>query len=260
MFIAAINLGDYHVINSLIDAGASLHALGTTDCKFGSKLCILPLTAAIVAKDLPLVNHLISASAAVNNPPESTGTTTTPLSAAIANRDLELANALIQHGSNPYDAIALAEATYDFRFLQPLLMVLHNFNEPSTSYALGREALLKAVEKQNLVIARDILNSPPRDMKSSEGLCAGLIQAVLFDSTPNFEIIRTFLSLGADPNFRLESVYKSGRYYRSGTTALCVAIEENDSRKAELLLEAGGCADEKQTTHLDPSPIHCAIS
>jgi ankyrin repeat protein len=55
VFIAAINLGDYHVINSLIDAGASLHTLGTTDCMLGSKLCILPLTAAIVGKNLTLV-------------------------------------------------------------------------------------------------------------------------------------------------------------------------------------------------------------
>jgi ankyrin repeat protein len=134
VFIAAINLGDYHVINSLIDVGASLHTLGTTDCMLGSKLCILPLTAAIVGKDLTLVNYLMSAGAAMNNPPEAASTTPTPLSAAIANRDLELVNTLIQRGSNPYDSIALTEATNEFRFLQTLLVALHNFNEPSNSW------------------------------------------------------------------------------------------------------------------------------
>ena len=120
--MAAIELGDYQIINSLIDAGANLHTLGTTDCTLGSKLCILPLTAAIMAKDSTLVNHLITAGAALNNPREAADTTPTPLSAAIANRDLELVNALIQHGSNPYDSIALAEATNEFRLLQTLLL------------------------------------------------------------------------------------------------------------------------------------------
>ncbi|KAH8753211.1 hypothetical protein BGZ57DRAFT_965322 [Hyaloscypha finlandica] len=199
VFIAAINLGDYHVINSLVDAVASLHTLGTTDCMLGSKLCMLPLTAAIVGKDLTLVNHLISAGAAMNNPPEAASTTPTPLSAAIANRDLELANTLIQRGSNPYDSIALSEATNEFRLLQTLLMALHNFNEPSNSYSdtLGWEALYRAVEKQDLVMTQELLNSPLREMKSSQGLCAGLIQTVRFDSSPNFEIIRKFLSLRA---------------------------------------------------------------
>jgi ankyrin repeat protein len=259
VLIAAINLGDYHVINSLIDAGASLHTLGTTDCMLGSKLCILRLTAAIVGKDLTLVNHLIFAGAAMNNPPESASTAPTPLSAAIATRDLELVHMLIQRGSNPYDSLALAEATNEFRLLQTLLIALHDFNEPNESCAMGRQALCKAVKKQNLLMVRAILNSPLRDMKSNQGLCAGLIQAAQSDSTPNFEIIRTFLSLDANLNSVLMSYYESGRYYSHKNSALCFAIEKNDSRKVELLLEAGGRADTKQTKNLDP-PILCAIS
>jgi ankyrin repeat protein len=109
-------------------------------------------------------------------------------------------------------------------------------------------------------MTRDILNSPLRDMKSNQGLCAGLIQAVLFDSTPNFEIIGTFLSLGANPNSGLGSYYESGRFYSRKKSALCLAIEKNDSRKVDLLLEASGRADKSQTKNLDPYPILCAIS
>jgi ankyrin repeat protein len=75
VFIAAIELGDYHVINTLLDAGASLHTLGATNCIRGSTVCILPLTASIVAKDLILVNQFISAGAALNNPPETARST-----------------------------------------------------------------------------------------------------------------------------------------------------------------------------------------
>ncbi|KAN0117792.1 ankyrin [Hyaloscypha variabilis] len=259
VFMAAIELGDYHIINSLIDAGANLHTLGNTDCTLGSKLCIFPLTAAIMAKDLALVNYLITAGAALNNPREAANTTPTPLSAAIANRDLELVNTLIQHGSNLYDSIALAEATNEFRLLQTLLMALHNFNEP-VEYALGREALHKAIENQNLVMVHAILNSPLRDMKSIDGLRAGLAKAVSFDFTPNFEIIRTLLSLSADLDRSLKSVVKEGCYHQTIETALFMAIEKNDLRKIELLLEAGVSADKKQTAHLGPSPIYCAIS
>jgi ankyrin repeat protein len=176
---------------------------------------------------------------------------------------LELANTLIQRGSNPYDSIALSEATNEFRLLQTLLMALHNFNEPSNSYGdtLGWEALYRAVEKQDLVMTQDLLNSPLREMKSRQGLCAGLIQAVRFDSSPNFEIIRKFLSLGANPNSSMESYFElRQRHYYTENSALCLAIVKNDSRKVELLLEAGGVADKKQTKNLDPSPILCAIS
>jgi ankyrin repeat protein len=139
-------------------------------------------------------------------------------------------------------------------------MALTNFNEPNESCAMGRQALCKAVEKQNLLMVRAILDSPLRDMKSNQGLCAGLIQAAQSDSTPNFEIIRTFLSLGANPNSELMSCYESGRSSSDGKNALCLAIEKNDSRKVELLLEAGGRADKKQTKNLDPYLIRCAIS
>jgi len=240
VFIAAIELGDYQVINKLLDAGASLHTLGAANCIPGSKLCILPLTAAIVAKDSILVNHFISAGASLNNPPKTAETSPTPLSAAVANRDEELVTLLIQRGSNPYDSKALAEATRDFRLLQTLLLELHNSKEPD-EHALGREALHNAIEKQNTVMVQAILGSPIWYMKSIQGLRDGLVHAVSFDSTPNFEIIRTFLSLIADLSHSSEGKFNLDNCIGTIPTALCTAIEKKDSGKVQLLLEACGC-------------------
>lgn len=259
VFIAAIELGDYQVINKLLDAGASLRTLGATSRIPGSKRCILPLTAAIVAKDSVLVKHFISSGAALNNPPEATWATPTPLSTAVANQDLELVSVLIQRGSNPYDSAALVQATHDFSLLQTLLLALHNFKEPY-GYALGPEALHKAIETQNLAMAQAILGSPLWAVKRAEGLCYGLIHAVLFDSTPNCEMIRTFLSLVGDLCHSSEAKFDLDDYFRVITTAICKAIIQNDSRKVELLLEACGCVGERKTKDMDRLAIYCAIS
>jgi ankyrin repeat protein len=258
VLIAAIKWGDYPVINSLLDIGASLHTLGHPSHGPSSEMCILPLTAAIMANDFILVNYLISAGAAINNPPESARTSLTPLSAAIRNRDLELVNALIYCGSNPYDLVVLVEATNEFTLLQALLTALHNFKEPSNSDGVGRVALCKAVEKQNHAMTRAILSSPLKDAKSIWGLSAGLHQALLFDSTPNFETIRMFLNLGADPNLALGTGTGTGTEYYS-KTALWVAIGIGDLRKVELLLEAGARADKNPTWRYN-SPMQFAIS
>jgi ankyrin repeat protein len=259
VFIAAIELGDYQVISKLLDAGASLNTLGATDCIPGSNLCILPLTAAIIAKDLILVNHLLSAGAALNNPPEAAWPAPTPLSAAVAHRDFELVIVLIQRGSNPYDSIALAKAANDFRLVQILLLELHNFKEPD-EHALGRKALHKAVEEQNLVMAQAILGSPIRYMKSIRGLRDGLVHAVSFDCTPNLEIIRTFLGLIADLSHSSESKVELYYYLSTIPTALHKAVGKQDLRKVKLLLEACGRLGERMTKHINPSAIHYDIS
>jgi ankyrin repeat protein len=214
----------------------------------------LPLTAAIVVKDSILVNHFISAGASLNNPPETRGTTPTPLSAAVANRDLGLVNLLIQRGSNPYDSIALVEATCDLRLLQTLLLELHNFKEPN-EHTLGRKALHKAVEEQNLVMAQAILGSPIRYMKSIQGLKDGLFHAVSWDSTPNFEIIRTFLSQIADLNHSSEGNFESDNYLSTIADALYTAVAKEDLRKVTLLLEACGCLSKRVIKCIDLSVI-----
>jgi ankyrin repeat protein len=244
IFIAAIELGDYQVINKFLDAGASLHTLGAANSIPGLKLCILPLTTAIIAQDLILVNYLISAGAALNNPPEAAWEAPTPLSAAVTNRDLELVVVLIQRGSNPYDSIALAEATREFRLLQTLLLELHNFEEPD-EHAMGRKALHKAIEEQNLFMAQAILGSPIRYMKSLQGLRDGLVHAVSFDSTPNLEIIRTILGFIADLSHSSEGKFELDNYLGTIPCALATAIEEKDSGKVHLLLEACGCLSKR---------------
>jgi ankyrin repeat protein len=259
VFVAAIELGDYQVINKLLDAGASLNTLGATGRIPGPKLCILPLTAAIIAKDSILVNHFVSVGASVNNPPKIAETTLTPLSAAVANRDLELVNLLIQHGSNPYDSIALAIATNDFRLLQTLLLELHNSKEPDKQ-DLGREALHNAIEKQNTVMVQAILGSPIGYMKSIQGLRDGLDHAVSFDSTPNLEIIGAFLGFIADLNHFSEGKFELNYYLGTIPTALCIAVIKKDLRKVELLLEGCGCLGERITKQLDPSAIYWVIS
>jgi ankyrin repeat protein len=259
LFIAAIELGDYQVINKLLDAGASLHTLGAANCIPGSKLCILPLTAAIVAKDSILVSRFISAGASLNNPPQTAETTPTPLSAAVTNRDLELVTLLIQCGSNPYDSTALFEATGDFRVLQTLLFELYNFEEPN-EHDLGHKALHKAVKEQNLVMAQAILGSPFRNMKSIEGLRDGLVHAVSFDSTPNFEIIRTFLNLIADLSHSSEGKFELDNCLRTIPTALCRAVWKRDLRKVELLLEACGCLSERVIKGMDLYAIGSVIT
>jgi Ankyrin repeats (3 copies)/Ankyrin repeat len=167
---------------------------------------------------------------------------------------------LVQRGSNPYDSIALVEAKHDFRLLQVLLLALHNFIEPNSYDSLGREALREAIEKQNLVMAQAILGSPLRAIKSIEGLCDGLIHAVRFDSTPNFEMIRIFLGLVGDLIRSSEAKVVLDHYFKTITTAVCNAIKENDPSKVELLLEACGCVSEMKNEHLDLPAINCAIS
>jgi ankyrin repeat protein len=57
----------------------------------------------------------------------------------------------------------------------------------------------------------------------------------------------------------MKSCFGLSPYYTE-QSALCLAVEKNDSRKVELLLEVGGRTDEKPTKNLDPYLIFRAIS
>ncbi|KAH8745613.1 ankyrin repeat-containing domain protein [Hyaloscypha finlandica] len=201
VLIAAIQWGDYSVVKGLVEAGANIDALGKVSG--GSRMgwygcsCMTALTAAMMAKDSILVDYLMGEGAAVNNPPNCVTTSMTPLSAAVRNRNLELVDSLIQQGADPYDPLALEEATNDIRLLQVLLKALHGCNKTSDSKGLGSRVLDKAVQKQDHEMVRAILNSPLRDIKSTN---MALCQALIYDSSHNFEIIRILLNLGADPN------------------------------------------------------------
>jgi ankyrin repeat protein len=213
------------------------------------------LTAAIMAKDSILVDYLMGEGAAVNNPPNCVATSMTPLSAAVRNRNLELVDSLIQQGADPYDPLALEEATNDIRLLQVLLKALHGCNKTSDRKGLGSRVLDKAVQKQDHEMVRAILNSPLRDIKSTN---MALSQALLYDSSHNFEIIRILLNLGADPNtFWLFPYNPLGPRAKS---ALCVAIDQNNLQKVQLLLEAGAQVNRDLAGDMHFSPMQLAVS
>lgn len=246
LLVSAIEWGDYALIKGLIEAGANIDALGSSDSIYWDCWCVTPLTAAIRKNDLNLVNYLIRAGAAINNPPGCMGMTA--LSAAVRNRDLKLVDYLIQLGANPYDARALGEATNDFRLLQVLLTALHNYDEQSDSNDLGRDALRRAIYKQDQIMIKAILNSPLRDIKSTTSLSNALHDAIAFDSSPNLGIIRLFLSSGADPNI-----------VRDLISPLHVAINTANLQKVQLLLEAGAQADRNLKCAMNLSPMQLAV-
>jgi ankyrin repeat protein len=145
----AIEWGDNFILNQILDAGASIDALGSAASPrlFGVCICITPLTTAIMKNNLILVDRLISRGAAVNNPPNSADTSMTPLAAAIRNQHYKLVEIFIQRGANLYDSLALQEATNDIRLLQVLLTAMHSWDKLPDSKNVGNGALIIAIQK-----------------------------------------------------------------------------------------------------------------
>lgn len=261
--IMAIEWGDNFVVEKLLNAGASIDALGSVAGlrRFSACECITPLTAAIMRKNLNLVDSLISRGAAVNNPPNSADTSMTPLAAAVRIQHSELMESLLQRGANPYDSLALQEATSDIRLLQVLVTALHRWNKPPDDKIIGDGALVKAMQKQDQEMILALLDSPLRDIKSFDIVSCALRKALWYDSTPNFEIVHMVLSRGVDPNivwrFKNGSGDTASTYIRS---ALCVVIAWKSPGKVKVLLEAGGKANKNLTCGMYDSPMQFAAS
>ena len=201
--IMAIEWGDDFVVEKLLNAGASVNALGTADDKKRQHACtcITPLTAAIRKGNSPLVDRLIFSGAAVNNPSGSAASSMTPLAATIKMRHMELADRLIRSGANPYDSLALEEATADFGLLQVLLTALDSSDMTDDSKDVGHGALRKAIWMQDQIAVVSLLDALLKYNKRTDRiLSAALLEALKRYTGANCPIFRTILGRGADPD------------------------------------------------------------
>jgi hypothetical protein len=149
----------------------------------------------------------------------------------------------------------LEEATTNFRLLQVLLAALViNRERPMNGTDAGIRALNKAMEKQDQVMARAIINSPLQYFKS---IGLALEGALLYDCSPGFEITRKVLISGADPNSIWK--YDSSTYPRV-RSPLLVAIYRESPQKVQLLLEAGAQPDPPLTRGMSNTPLQLAVS
>jgi ankyrin repeat protein len=261
--IMAIEWGDDFVVEKLLNAGASIDALGMTDDNRGQYACtcITPLTAAIMEEDLPLVDKLIFMGATVNNPSDSEASSITPLAAAIKTRHIELGGRLIRSGANPYDSLALEEATADFGLLQVLLTALDSWDMTDDSKDVGR-ALNGAMLREDQITIVSLLNALLKHNKQPDRiLSTALLEAIKCD-TANYPIVRMVLDRGADPNtvFEIdESTTEDTKCLRYLRTALCEAIGWSPG-KVRVLLAAGADADKNLTSGMYDSPMQFAVS
>jgi ankyrin repeat protein len=254
----AIEWGDDFVVEKLLDAGASMDALGDSGRLGGPCCCIVPLTAAITSGNLILVNTLLSRGAAIN-PPGFAWRSMTPLAAAIESQNSDLVETLISKGANPYDRRALEEATSNSRLLYILLTALHSWNEPPDDEEVGDEALASAMEKQDQEIIRALLDSSLMRINPIRRLSWALRWALEHGSTPNLEIIRMVLGHGADPNTVWEfDADDNNNIFLS--SALCMVIKRNNLEQLKILLDAGGKPDSNLTCGMYDSPMQFAAS
>jgi ankyrin repeat protein len=256
--IMAIEWGDDFVVEKLLDAGASMDALGHTYRLLEPCRCITPLTAAIMSGNLILVNTLLSRGAAIN-PPGFASRSMTPLAAAIRSHNSDLVEILISKGANPYDRHALREATGNSRLLYILLTALQSWSEPPVNEEVGDEALASAMEKKDREIVRTLLDSSLMRINPIRRLSQALLSALEHDSTPNLEIIRMVLDHGAGPNTVWELCIGNNNniFLRS---ALCTAIKRNNLEQLKILLDAGGKPDSNLTCGMYDSPMQFAAS
>jgi ankyrin repeat protein len=262
----AIAWGDDFVVEKLLNAGASVDALGTADnyrewTKWNMCTCVTPLPAAIREKNLPLVDKLIFMGAAVNNPSGSASSCMTPLAAAVREGHIDLVGRLIRSGANPYDFKALGEATADFRLLQVLLTALDSWDMTDDSKDVGR-ALNGAMLREDQITIVSLLNALLKHNKQPDRiLSTALLEAIKCD-TANYPILRMVLDRGADPNtvFEIdESTTEDTKCLRYLRTALCEAIGWNLG-KVRVLLAAGADADKNLTCGMYDSPMQFAVS
>jgi ankyrin repeat protein len=250
ILITAIQWGDHTVIKNLVEAGADVNAFGNASKETYSECsCIMPLTAAVMRKDFYLINYLISEGAEIDPGSDCDGKIMTTLSAAVRNQDFESVDFLLHAGANPYDTRALEEATNNFRLLQVLLRALLDHEEPRNGTNSGIRALNKAMQKQDQVMVRSILNSP---LKHFMSIGLALEEALLYDSSPDFEITRMLLISGADPS----SVWKR----KHNSSPLLVAVGCKSPQKVQLLLDAGAQPDQALTCGMSRTPLQLAVS
>ena len=257
--ILAILWGDHSVIQELLCAGASIDALGSARRRgYAACNCITPLTAAIMKGDLILADALFLRGAAINNPVNSASASMTPLAAAIRSRNYKVVDSLIQRGANPWDSLALKEATSDIRLLHIIFTALYNWDQPPDGENIGYGALAQAIQEQNLEVIGALLGSPLKDINPLNRSSPALASALQHDSTRNLEIIRMILGRGVDPNSVWE--FENNGSYRYVRSALCVAISQNNPEKVKVLLEAGATADDNLTLGMYDSPMQFAAS
>jgi ankyrin repeat protein len=133
--VMAIFRADIDVVERLLNAGASLNALGVRELhQFQLKChCILPITAALQSKNYVLLHRLIALGGAINNPPGSSAPLVTPLVVALESHNIGLISFLLEIGANPYDCVAIIYARYDVNVSHVLLGAMRRWSTTLSS-------------------------------------------------------------------------------------------------------------------------------
>lgn len=243
---------DEEVLEDLIEAGANVNAPGSAGIPFTRDCtCITPLTAAIKWRDLKFVKRLIDKGAAVNDPPGSR-LTCTPLAAAVDRHDIPLIRLLLGMGANPEDAQALENATDNAALLELLLQPLRSRKELRNNSNVGRRAVDKAMQQQDTTVVKTILDGQLVDLNSIQGGFSVLCNALIYDTSPDLEVIKILLSSGSNPN----GVPRES--FESAYSPLTVAIDTGNHSKLELLLQAGAHPD-LVTPKIEFLPLQMAV-
>ena len=246
---------DDSILEVLIEAGADINAPGSANLgEAWTCSCQTPLTAAISWRGPRWVERLILKGAALNNPLES-HLCRTPLAAAVHRGSVPLVQFLLRKGANPEDAQALEAATDNIEILKLLLATLGIRKELRDNCNLGRHAIEKAIRNHDIAVISILLGSQLVDLNSVAvgSTWSVLYKALIHDRGPGFEIIRMFLSSGADPS---SIVWKSKYETRS---ALLVAIKACDQAVLQLLLEAGANPELTFVPGMLLSPLQVAV-
>ncbi|OBT56680.1 hypothetical protein VE04_03557 [Pseudogymnoascus sp. 24MN13] len=288
--VAAIQRGHNDVVKHLLERGADIEAyggivdFGDTDYKHEHLChCIRPLTAAIMANKLDLVQDLIQRGVRINSPldymPESiepqirplVGATQTvlasdkvrrtPLCVAIWTGNTRMVDLIIREGANPYDRNAIRVLRDSSESRSVLLEAMKSSKEPGNIECIG-SALDLAIQLGDLEMIEVILCGPLKDIKSGLSLSFALDNATSY-SNRVFDIIRMLLSFGADPNTicnisSMNTICLGG--IMNGRSALDMATRvSNSPMLVKILLQAGAEADTSILFGRRYSPVQSAV-
>jgi ankyrin repeat protein len=251
------------VIEAVLQARADINAPGESKYIWGSlpiydRRCT-PLTMAILKQRWTLVDQLLDAGSAVNNPPDMRWCVS-PLSAAARCKNTMLFRSLLEAGARADDEFTLEEATDDIELLKLVVAELGTRSRWEIPSNAGRRALDKAIKQQNMATVRLILESKLvnvnalLDVNDLLRCSTPLHEALLSKLGHRPKLTQLLLRSGADPNGIVYEPYEtSGR-----RSALLDAIDTKDLQSVQLLLEAGADVNGRFGAEVPFSPVQFA--
>ncbi|KAH8723097.1 ankyrin repeat-containing domain protein [Phaeosphaeriaceae sp. PMI808] len=236
MLVAAIGVGNEAVVDEVLGACGDINGLGkmTYYSSRDSKYCT-PLTMAIRKRNWMLVDILRRDGAKVNHPDQGPGTSSmvhhhTALWAATSQRHLKLVESLFKSGAVINDRMALEAAVDDDNLLSLFIDKLGAAPRVNKKFNALHFALRKSVGQGSISKVKLILDSKLVDLNSTQG--GETLHKVLGywgQLGVNHTLLNMLLAARANPN----------AFVSYGKTAIHYAIERDDARSVQMILDAG---------------------